>query len=150
LIFIAEDPFRRERLAIADGRWSLRDGAVQVPITQREHGGFHFRLLRGKEAITDGWLEARLPVDGAFVFFGASGAMVPSADDVPQDEEIVLLHAVQVRVAGLELNRASKWYSGERFVSRVRRPPSFLSNTTERVAAVLAAWRCFASISAWV
>ncbi len=31
-----------------------------------------------------------------------------------------------------------------------RRPPSFRSRTAERAAAVLAAWRCLASISAWV
>jgi hypothetical protein len=101
LTLLAEDPYRRERLVIANGRWALSDGAVRVRISQREQAAFRFRLMHGKEAITDGWLEAGLPVDQPFVFFRASGAIVLSPDDVPLSEELLLLHAASTRLAGL-------------------------------------------------
>lgn len=101
LTLLVEDPYRRERLVIAEGRWALREGAVQVRLTQLERPGFRFRLMHGKEAITDDWLEAGAQLDQPFVFFRGSGAMVPHPDDVAVSEELVLLHAASTRLAGL-------------------------------------------------
>jgi hypothetical protein len=102
LVFLCEDPFRRERVPIENDRWRLPGGPMLVPLTRREEAGFRFKLMRGKEEVFSGWEGIGLQPKTFFTFFRASGAMVPSADDVPQNEEIVLLHNAAIQVNGLD------------------------------------------------
>jgi hypothetical protein len=102
LVLLCEDPFRRERVPIESDRWQLPGGPVRVPITQRDEAGFRFKLMQGKEEVFAGWKHIGLPPVTSFTFFRASGAMVPSADDVPQGEEVVLLHSMAIHVKGLD------------------------------------------------
>jgi hypothetical protein len=102
LILFCEDPFRRERVPIEDDHWQLSGGPVRVPLTQRWEAGFHFKLMQGKEEVFADWMYAGLPRETPFTFFRASGATVPSADDVPLGEEVVLLHSTDIKIAGLD------------------------------------------------
>jgi hypothetical protein len=102
LVLICEDPFRRERVPIENDRWQLPGGPVRVPLTRRQEAGFRFKLMQGKEEMFASWKHVGLPTESPFTFFGASGAMVLSADDVPQDEDIVLLHNAPVQIDGLD------------------------------------------------
>jgi len=102
LVFLCEDPFRRERIPIENDRWRLPGGPMLVPLTRREEAGFRFKLMQGKEEVFSGWEDIGLQSRTFFTFFRASGAMVPSADDVPQNEEVVLLHNAAIQVNGLD------------------------------------------------
>jgi hypothetical protein len=101
LIFVAEDPFRKERVVIEEGRWSLPEGPVKLPLTQREAAAFRFRLIQVKEVISPDWIDVGLPSQARFFMFLASGAMLRSPDDVPLNEPIVLMHHVDLQIAGL-------------------------------------------------
>jgi hypothetical protein len=100
-VLFCEDPFRKERLPIENDRWQLPGGPVRVPLTQRDEAGFRFKLMQGKEEVFAGWKYIGLPHETSFAFFRASGAMVPSTDDVPLGEEVVLLHSAAIEVDGL-------------------------------------------------
>jgi hypothetical protein len=102
LVFLCEDPFRIERVPIENDRWRLPGGPMLVPLTRREEAGFRFKLMQDKEEVFSGWEGIGLQTKTFFTFFRASGAMVPSADDVPQNEEIVLLHNAAIQVNGLD------------------------------------------------
>ena len=102
LVLLCDDPFRRERVPIENDRWQLPDGPVLVPLMRREEPGFRFKLMQGKEEMFAGWKYIGLPHETPFTFFRASGAMVPSADDVPQGEEVVLLHSAAIHLDGLD------------------------------------------------
>jgi len=102
LVLFCEDPFRRERVPIENDRWQLPGGPMLVPLTRREETGFRFKLMQGKEEMFAGWKDIGLPHETSFTFFRASGAMVPSADDVPLGEEVVLLHSAAIQVVGLD------------------------------------------------
>jgi hypothetical protein len=104
LVLLCEDPFRRERLPIENNRWQLPGGPVLLPLTRREKAGFRFKLMQGKEEMFAGWIG--LPHDLSFMFFRATGALVLSADDVPQGEEIALLHKASILVEGLDASPA--------------------------------------------
>ena len=101
LIVFCDDPFRKERVPIENDRWQLPAGPLRVPLANRAEAGFNFKLLQGKEEVFASWMYAGLPREAPFTFFRATGATVQSADDVPQSEEVVLLHAADVRVTGL-------------------------------------------------
>jgi hypothetical protein len=101
LIFFCDDPFRKERVPIENDRWQLPGGPLRVPLANRAEAGFRFKLLQGKEEVFAGWMYAGLPREAPFTFFRATGATVRSADDVPQSEEVVLLHSADVQVKGL-------------------------------------------------
>ena len=101
LVLLCEDPFRRERVPIKNDRWQLPGGPLRVPLTRREEPGFRFKLMQGKEEIFAGWRHIGLPCEMSFTFFHASGAMVPSVDDVPRGEDVVLLHSATTQVGGL-------------------------------------------------
>ena len=100
LVLLCEDPFRRERVPIENDRWQLSGGPVLVPLTRREQAGFRFKLMQGNEEVFAGWIG--LPHEMSFTLFRASGVIVPSADDVPQGEEVVLLHRAAIQVEGLD------------------------------------------------
>jgi hypothetical protein len=102
LIFFCDDPFRRERIPIENGHWQLADGPVRVPLTQRGEPGFRFKLMQGKEEVFADWMYAGFPQGTPFTFFRSSGVMITSADDVPQGEELLLLHSVEVQVTGFD------------------------------------------------
>lgn len=101
-IFCCEDPFRKERVPIENDHWQLPGGPVRVPLTPRDEAGFRFKLMQGKEEVFAGWKHIGLPYETPFTFFRASGAMILSADDVPQGEEVVLLHSAAIQVYGLD------------------------------------------------
>jgi hypothetical protein len=101
-VLLCEDPFRRERIPIENDRWQLSGGPVRVPLTRRDELGFRFKLLQGKEEVFSDWKYIGLPNNTSFTFFRTSGTMVPSADDVPPGEDLVLLHRVSVQVDGLD------------------------------------------------
>jgi hypothetical protein len=100
-VFCCEDPFRKERVPIENDHWQLPGGPVRVPLTLRDETGFRFKLIQGNEEVFAGWKHIGLPNETLFTFFRASGAMVPSVDDVPQGEELVLLHSAAIQVYGL-------------------------------------------------
>lgn len=102
LILFCEDPFRKERVPIENDRWQLPGGPLRVPLSNRAEAGFNFKLLQGKEEVFAGWMYAGLPRAAPYTFFRAAGATVESADDVPQSEEVVLLHSADVQVTGLD------------------------------------------------
>jgi hypothetical protein len=102
LILLCDDPFRRERIPIEGDRWQIPGGPVSVPLTQRTETGFRFKLMQGKEEVFADWMHAAPPYETTFTFFRASGASIPSADDVPRDEELVLLHSAKFQVIGVE------------------------------------------------
>ena len=102
LVFVCENPFRKERVPIENDRWELRGGPVRVPLTQREEAGFCFKLMQGKEEVFAGWKHAGLPHEMPFTFFLASGTMLAAGDDVPSDKEVILLHRADVSVVGLD------------------------------------------------
>jgi hypothetical protein len=101
LVLFCEDPFRRERIPIENDRWQLPGGPVRLPLTRRQEPGFRFKLMQGKEEMFAGWNYVGLPHETSFTFFRTSGAMVPSADEVPQCEEVLLLHSAAIQVDGL-------------------------------------------------
>jgi hypothetical protein len=102
LVLLCEDPFRRERVPIENDHWQLPGGPMLVPLTRREEAGFRFKLMQGKEEMFADWKHIGLPHGTSFAFFRASGSMVPSADDVPLGEEVVLLHSATIQVSGLD------------------------------------------------
>jgi hypothetical protein len=102
LILFCEDPYRRERVRIDNDRWQLSDGPVRIPLTQRNETGFCFKLMQGKDEIFADWEHTGLSNETPFTFFRASGLMVLSPDDVPQNEDLVLLHRTDVLLTGLE------------------------------------------------
>jgi hypothetical protein len=102
LVYLCEDPFRRERVPIKDNCWQLPGGPVRVSLTQRAEAGFRFQLMQGKEAVFADWMSAGLPNEIQFVFFRASGVMIGATDDLPMHEDLVLLHKANVRLEELD------------------------------------------------
>ena len=102
LIFLCEDPFRRERIPIEKDAWKLPNGPFRVSLTRRAEPGFSFKLMQGKEEVFADWMYAGLSTDVPFTFFRKSGALVPVADDVPQTEDLTLLHRMDIQISGFD------------------------------------------------
>jgi hypothetical protein len=103
LVFLCEDPFRRERMPVVDDCWQLTGGPLCVPLTRRKEACFHFKLMQGKEEVFANWMRTGLSSNTLFTFFRASGAMVNSVEDVPAGEAVMLLHSADIQVAGLDV-----------------------------------------------
>lgn len=91
LTFVCEEPFRRERIHIQDGSWSLAGGPIRIPLTRRIQVGFRFAILRGKELAIEGQSSSFFDPEYPFLMFRNSGQMMNRSDLVSATDDIVLL-----------------------------------------------------------
>lgn len=98
---LCEDPFRRERVFIESGAWSLSGGPLRVPLTQRAHSGFHFKFMLGRDAVCTETQEEVICKERPFTLFRASGPMLSPIGESSLKEDLFLMSAIDLRICGL-------------------------------------------------